>query len=411
MLLAVIFPAFARVALRFRWLAPSVAMLLALAANSLPAGAAPSIVVDVKTGKVISQTQATDRWYPASLTKLMTAYTVFKEIGKGRISLQSPVKVSSKALSEPPSKMGYPVGTVLTVETAIKILMVKSANDIATATAESTAGSEAAFVALMNENAARLGMSNSHFINAHGLPDPDQYTSARDLAVLALAIRNEFPQYGKFFSIQAIKAGKRRLANHNPLLFRFDGTTGMKTGFTCSSGLNIVVSAKRGFRELIAVVLGGPTGQERNVRTAVLLSDGFKKNLFLVKQKVTDLKPSAFQRRDPVDMRETVCSRKKKSKAEAAKSSPATGSMFALKTPSLDDLEAKYLKPQVAITQIETVSLGHATGPDPFNLLGEGNAAEVVAYTEETDAKWPMVFGTKNVKVPVPDPSPRRKSQ
>ena len=393
-----------------------VAILLALmigVALVQPARAAPSIVVEARTGKIVSQHQATDRWYPASLTKLMTVYTVFREVGKGRIGFKSPVKVTPNALAEPPSKMGFPVGTVMTVDTAIKILMVKSANDIATATAESVGGSEAAFIAMMNANAARLGMTDTHFVNAHGLHDPRQYTSARDMAVLAMAIRKEFPNYAKYFTIQAIKAGKRRLSNHNPLLFRFDGTTGMKTGFTCASGLNIVVSAKRGFRELVAVVLGGPTGQERNVRAAVLLTEGFKKNLLFTKATIDDLKASALGRRQPVDIRETVCTRKKK-QVPLAKAITSANTMFAMKAPTLDDLEAKYLKPQVAITRIEPIALGDASGPDPFNLLGTqsgGAASAVTAFAETGDGKWPMVFGTRNVKVPVPEPSPRRKSR
>ncbi|MCG6857346.1 MAG: D-alanyl-D-alanine carboxypeptidase [Salaquimonas sp.] len=377
-----------------------------LTATFATAVAAPSIVVEVATGKVVSQYQAFDRWYPASLTKLMTVYTVFEEIKKGKISLNSPVKVSSHALAEPPSKMGFPVGTVMTVETAIKILMVKSANDIATATAESVGGSESAFVAMMNANAARLGMKDSHYVNAHGLQEDQQYTSARDLAVLTLAIKKEFPQYSKYFSIQAIKAGRRRLTNHNPLLFRFDGTNGMKTGFTCNSGLNIVVSARRGGRELIAVVLGGETGQERNVRAAKLLSEGFAKNVFFSNTKIDNLKPVGAVHRFPVNMREAVCSRKKKKKMVTAS---AGASIFAMKQPSLDDLEDKYLKKKVVISRVERISLGHATGPDPYGLLGGKAKADVTSYAEEaSDGKWPVVFGTKRVKVPVPEPRPQR---
>ena len=384
------------------------AVFVALAMMGGAAGAAPSIVVEVHSGKVISDHQPFDRWYPASLTKLMTAYTVFDQIRKGRIDINSPVKVSSNALTEPPSKMGFPVGTVMTVETAIKILMVKSANDIATATAESVGGSESAFIAMMNANAARLGMRDSHFVNAHGLHDPQQYSSARDLALLAIAIKKEFPRYARFFSIQAIKAGKRRLSNHNPLLFRFNGTNGMKTGFTCASGLNIVASAKKGARELVAVVLGGPTGQERNVRAARLLNEGFSKSAFFSKKTVDDLKPVGIARRVPVDMRETVCARKKPKSATTA---AAGASIFALQQPTLDDLEEKYLKKEVAITKIEPISLGHATGPDPFGLLGGEAQPSVTAYNgadDNTGGKWPIVFGTKNVKVPVPEPRPQR---
>lgn len=384
------------------------AVVVAFAVSLSAAIAAPHIVVDVKSGKVLSQEQAFDRWYPASLTKLMTAYTVFREIETGRISMQSPVKVSQNALAEPPSKMGFPVGTVLTVDAAIKILMVKSANDIATALAESTAGSEAAFIARMNENARRLGMNDTNFTNAHGLHDTRQYTTARDLAVLALAIRREFGKYDDYFNIPAIKVGKRKLSNHNPLLSRFDGTNGMKTGFLCASGLNIAVSARRGFRELVAVVLGGPTGQERNVRAAKLLSDGFSKNVLFVSAKLDDLRPSGAVNRTPRDIRDFVCSRKKK---PVTTISSDTVAVFALKEPTLDDLEEKYLKPQSPITRIVPVVLGNATGPDPFGLVGgSASSSSASAYSSEDNGTtaWPIVHGTKNVRVPLPEPRPRR---
>ena len=381
-----------------------------VALAGIPALAAPSIVVEVNTGKVLSQHQAFDHWYPASLTKLMTVYTVFRQIAEGRITMRSPVKVSANALAEPPAKMGFPVGSVMTVETAIKIMMVKSANDIATATAESVGGSEQAFVAMMNGNASRLGMNDTHFVNANGLYDPAQYTTARDLAVLAIAIRKEFPQYARYFSIQAIRAGRRRLTNHNPLLFRFDGTTGMKTGFLCASGLNIVVSARRGLRELVAVVLGGVTGQERSVRAAMLLTRGFKTNGFFIHNKLATLKPVGVVHRQPVDLRDTVCSRRKHRHTPVVKD--INSAVFAMKPPTLADLEKKYLKPRRPLTDVERVVLGHATGPDPFGLLGKATEPDISAYAADTagkNGKWPVVFGTKHVLVPVPEPNPRRK--
>ncbi|GIL00608.1 MAG: D-alanyl-D-alanine carboxypeptidase [Alphaproteobacteria bacterium] len=390
-------------------------MLLALAAIGLAvvvqapgAAAAPSIVVDVRSGKVLSQEQAFDRWYPASLTKLMTVYTVFREIESGRVSLTSPVRISQKALAEPPSKMGFPAGTILNVDNAIKIVMVKSANDISTALAESVAGSEAAFVAKMNEHARRLGMTDSRFTNAHGLHDTGQYTTARDMAVLAIAIRREFPRYGDYFDIPAIRVGKQRLSNHNPLLARFDGTTGMKTGFLCASGLNIVVSAKRGLRELIAVVLGGPTGQERNVRAARLLSEGFAANPFFVAAKVDTMKPAGAANRQAPDLRATVCQRKKP--AARKNEDSATTAAFAMQAPSLDELEEKYLKPPRPVARIETVALGNATGPDPFGLVGAPQSSSASAFAAEESTAPPTLatIGGRQVRIPVPTPRPVR---
>jgi D-alanyl-D-alanine carboxypeptidase len=381
------------------------AICMIIAVGGVPlASAQPHIVVDVRSGKVIDREQEFDRWYPASLTKLMTVYVTFREIQAGRISLQSPVKVSQKALAQPPSKMGMPVGTVMTVDTAIKILMVKSANDIAVATAESVAGSESAFVQLMNANALRLGMRDTHFANPHGLHDTSQYTTARDLAVLTLALKSEFPRYQDYFSLPAIRHGKRTMQNHNPLLQRFSGTTGMKTGFVCASGLNIVVSAKRSGRELVAVVLGGPTGQERNVRAARLLTEGFRKNSTFVSEKLDTLKPTGAVKTVPVDMRDIVCSPKPKKKAQKADA----GTVFALKKPALDELEKKYLSPVGHNAKVITITMGNATGPDPFGLVSAEPAVNATAFadTEEENREWPFVPGPRKVRVPLPSPRP-----
>ena len=198
--------------------------------------ARPHILIDAADGTVLSHEAAFDRWHPASLTKLMTAYVVFDAIRSGEITLESPVRISKYANSKPPSKMGLPVGTILNFDNAMKIILVKSANDVSVAIAESLSGSESAFAARMNATAARLGMEGSHFINPHGLHHPLQYTTARDLAVLALALFNEFPQYSHIYRIAELRFGKRKLRSHNRLLGRFDGADGMKTGYVCASG-------------------------------------------------------------------------------------------------------------------------------------------------------------------------------
>jgi hypothetical protein len=159
--------------------------------------------------------------------------------------------------------MGFSVGTVMNVDNALKMMLVKSANDIAVAVAETVGGSEPKFVEMMNAEAARLGMASTHFSNPNGLPDSGQVTTARDLAVLARATWVEFPEYREFFRIPAIKAGKRILRSPNRLLEEYRGTTGMKTGFICASGFNIVASAERNGRHLIAVVLGATSSGQR----------------------------------------------------------------------------------------------------------------------------------------------------
>ena len=216
----------------------------------------PYIVADAKTGEVLDHYDAVRPWYPASTTKLMTVYVAFQAVKAGRFRMDSPVVVSAHALAQPPSKMGFKVGTELTLDDALKILMVKSANDIAVAVAETIGGSEAGFAELMNAEAQRLRMWRTHYVNPHGLPDSRQYTTARDMAVLARALLTDFPEWRDYLKIPAIQLGKKIMRNYNTLIDRYPGATGMKTGFICASGYNLVASAERDGREVIAVVFG-----------------------------------------------------------------------------------------------------------------------------------------------------------
>ncbi len=235
----------------------------------------PYLVVDMESGRVLSQRNAQQLWYPASITKLMNAYVVFKALKAGEVSLATRVVVSKNALAEPPSKMGFKVGTAIDLDNAMKMMLVHSSNDIAVAVAETVGGSEAAFVGRMNAEAARLGMASTHFVNPNGLPGPGQYTTARDLGVLARAIWLEFPGWRPIFSITAIKSGKRVLKSANNLLERYPGTVGMKTGFICASGFNVVAAAQRGDRTLVAVVLGMDNPTDRAELAGRLFNDGF----------------------------------------------------------------------------------------------------------------------------------------
>ncbi len=242
----------------------------------LPAAAGPSILVDFETGRVLEQDEAFRPWFPASLTKLMTAYVVLRAVAAEEIDLDSPIQMTGRAAQEPPSKMGYPAGTLITVDNAIKILMVRSANDVATAIAENVGwGSHDRFIARMNAEAARLGMTGTHFVNAHGLHSDSQVTTARDLALLAMAIKREFPQHAHYFSMEALQSGNTIMPNHNDLIGRFVGADGMKTGYTCPAAFNLVASATRGGRTLVAVVIGEHTPEERADKAADLLARGF----------------------------------------------------------------------------------------------------------------------------------------
>jgi D-alanyl-D-alanine carboxypeptidase len=247
----------------------------ATAAHGPVASAEALLLVEADSGKVLHAENATYPWYPASLTKLMTAYIALRAAKEGRLSLDSLITMSELAHAQQPSKMGFKPGTQFTLDNALKMLMVKSANDVAVAIAEGVSGSVENFAMEMNAAAQRLGMTQSNFVNPNGLPDPRQVTSARDLAILTRALLREFPQHGLYWRIPAIKLGKRLLRNHNKLIDRYRGADGMKTGFICASGFNLVATASRNGRRLIAVVLGAPSSPVRNEKAARLLESGF----------------------------------------------------------------------------------------------------------------------------------------
>lgn len=276
--------------------------LVSLMTGSAMAGT--SIVVDAATGDVLAADKAFDRWYPASITKLMTAYIAFDAIRSGKLTPESPVTISANAAKQPPSKMGYKPGNVLTLDNALKIMLVKSANDIAVVVGEAAGGAN--YPDAMNAAAAKLGMTGSHFANANGLHDPQNYTTARDLAVLASALRTEFPQLSSYFGIEAIRYGDKLERNYNILLGRFDGADGMKTGFVCASGFNLVASATRNGRTLIAVVLGAMSQEQRAEKAANMLQAGFQGLTSPIGTLATLQPPSAVDSSAP-DMRSTVC--------------------------------------------------------------------------------------------------------
>jgi D-alanyl-D-alanine carboxypeptidase len=252
-----------------------------LAAPSL---AGPALLVEPATGLVLYAEDADLPWRPASLTKLMTAYITFEAIRDGKLSPEDAVICTQHSQNQPPSRLGMPVGGTLKVDLAVKALIVKSANDVAIMLAEKIAGTEENFVSLMNETAKRLGMTNTHFVNPNGLPvflsenveAPDQsITSARDMAILASMILKEFPQYADIFGMTEVKIGNKIVSTHNSLLKSYDGADGMKTGFICAAGYNVVASATRNGRQLVAVVLGENSGAARTIRAAGLFEHGF----------------------------------------------------------------------------------------------------------------------------------------
>lgn len=234
-----------------------------------------SIVVDAGTGRVLSAVNADSPRHPASLTKMMTAYMVFEAVRNRRVTWSTPVVFSAHAAAQSPSKLGLPAGTRITLEEATLALITRSANDAAAAIAETLAGTEANFARLMTLRARSLGMSSTTFRNASGLPDPDQITTARDMAILGLRLIQDFPAEYRLFSTAETRVRNLRLHNHNRMLANYEGADGIKTGFIRASGFNLVASAVRGGRRLVGVVMGGASSAERDEHMADLLDQGF----------------------------------------------------------------------------------------------------------------------------------------
>ena len=231
--------------------------------------------MDLSSGEVLYQQEATRPWYPASTTKLMTVYVALTAVRDGKIAMNTPIVYSARARSMPPSKMGFRPGTQVTLENALKMLMVKSANDVAVTVAEGVSGSVEAFAEDMNGAAAGLGLHESHFVNPNGLPSSDHVSSARDMALIARALYTQFPQQAGLFDIGVLQLGPERIANHNNLLGRYPGADGMKTGFTCAAGFNVVASAARDGRRIVTIVFGAPSVATRTEKAAALFDRAF----------------------------------------------------------------------------------------------------------------------------------------
>jgi D-alanyl-D-alanine carboxypeptidase len=232
-----------------------------------------AIVIDAKTGAVLDDENADALRHPASLTKIMTLYVLFEQIEQGKFKLNTRLKVSEFASERPPSKLGLQAGTTIAVEDAIKALVTRSANDVATVIAENVADDEDAFATLMTRKARALGMTNTVFKNASGLPDREQVTTARDMATLGRAVQDRFPSLYRYFSTQSFVWRGRVIANHNRLLGRVHGVDGIKTGYTNASGFNLVTSVRHKNRHVVAVVLGGRTGAQRDQYMRELIAD------------------------------------------------------------------------------------------------------------------------------------------
>ena len=254
------------------WFSAS-AQLAPVTSPSGPVMAGPYIVVDAATGEVLLERSSGNFWYPASLTKMMTMYVAFEELKANRMQLGETLQLSEFAKSKPPSKLGV---AAFTVEQGLQALVARSANDVATGFAERISGSEPQFAVRMTETASRIGMLATQFRNAHGLPDQQQITTARDLAVLGMALARDFPQYYGYFRTQEFMLGKTRIGPGMKFVEHYSPyAEGIKTGFICASGFNIAASATRDGRRLIGVALGFRRGDLRDEFMIRLLDEAF----------------------------------------------------------------------------------------------------------------------------------------
>lgn len=260
------------------FLKPVVGLLALLAVSVAASGEAAAgngkyaaIVIDANTGKTLFSANADQARYPASLTKMMTLYMVFERLASGELKKGTQVPFSRHAASMAPTKLGVRAGGSASVETIIYSLVTRSANDSAAAVAEYIGGSEEGFARMMTSKARSLGMRNTVFRNASGLPNAAQHSTARDMAILGIALREHFPQYYTYFATRSFAYGRQRMANHNRLLGRVKGVDGIKTGYTRASGFNLVSSVVDGKRRIVAVVMGGQTGRARDNHMAELI--------------------------------------------------------------------------------------------------------------------------------------------
>ena len=334
-----------------------------------------SIVVDANSGKVMEETNADSPRHPASLTKMMTLYLLFERLEAGRIKLSSDMKVSEHASEQAPSKLGLHPGDTVDVESAIKAIVTKSANDVAVVVAEALGGSEGDFAKLMTAKARELGMMHTAYHNASGLPDDRQITTARDQAILGRALQDRFPKYFPYFSTRAFAYHGKSMRNHNHLLGRITGVDGIKTGYIHESGFNIVTSVHRGNRRIVAVVFGGRTASWRDARVRSLIEANIddaagKRTAPLVvegwesKSKLASVAPQPA----PVDAREAgppPLGSTAPIKPNLVKTiTVAPGAVRASMMPSLG-IESRKLAPSAKTENITTAAIKHEDAPLP----------------------------------------------
>jgi D-alanyl-D-alanine carboxypeptidase len=307
-----------------------------------------SIMVDGNTGQVLEASNPDAPRHPASLTKIMTLYLLFERLDAGKIKLDTPLKVSQHAADQDPTKLELKPGQTIPIEEAIKGVVTRSANDAAVTIAENLGGSESDFAKLMTQQAHALGMSRTTYVNASGLPDDDQITTARDQALLGRAIQDRFPRYYKYFSLPSFVYHGETIRNHDHLLGSVDGVDGIKTGFTRASGFNLVTSVHRDGRYVVAVVLAGRSGPERDAHMRALIGEHIKEaSLHRMAPIIAELAPQ-HEEAQPVAFAKAPMS---SSHANLAPVATATVNTHAAATDPIQPLQVKTVSYRIAPMQ------------------------------------------------------------
>jgi D-alanyl-D-alanine carboxypeptidase len=350
-----------------------------------------SMVVDANTGAVLQATNADSLRHPASLTKIMTLYLLFERLDAGKIKMSTEMEVSAHAAAQAPSKLGLKPGQSIDVETAIRAIVTKSANDVAVVVAEALGGSEENFAKQMTAKARALGMMHTVYRDASGLPNDDQITTARDMTVLARAIQDRFPKYYHYFATRTFEYRGEEMRNHNHLLGRIAGVDGMKTGYIHDSGFNIVVSMRRGPRHILAVVFGGRTASARDARVVNLMDDTIQ--LASVKRTAPPIVEGRQTAETRVkDSKEAKAAPEKTAAASPARAEPRPGSTEPIKANPVKTVQIGTMH-TASISSSEDRRLVTVSGPAKVTTIN------VKRETPAAPGAKPGVLGVLPVKV------------
>jgi len=396
-----------------RWRqAVSVAAILIAAAMAfgVPAQAdgprTASMVVDANTGAVLHNSGGDKNVYPASLTKMMTLYMTFELIEMGRLNYGSKIKMTEAGAAVAPSKLGLDPGEELTVLEAIKALVTKSANDVAVALAQHIGGTESNFARLMTQKARQLGMANTTFRNASGLPDPDQTTTARDMITLGLRLQDDFPKHYRLFSTRTFSFRGKNYRNHNTLLHRYAGTDGIKTGYTRASGFNLVSSVRRDGKHVVAAVFGGKTAASRNAKMQQIINSALPKASRNVTRKPALVARAAPQPQPATPPRQVA----EAPRQQPSPSTPAArerGADIAVAKVRAVRIDADSQAPRPSTGNVQPQIADPAASKLPGSAIATAQGEAFPRFVPETGALRPSTLQAQAARLEMDEPAPR----